>query len=151
MKKKTPASEYNRRMREQAQRLIAEGKMPSPAVLAKTMNKIAKRRQLVKLIMIVLLNELKTGPRNDGKIIYTVASARRISRADPAVRARISREHLWAVKTDQYAPSLITTEKIAAAFEISVARFFTPNESSLLLEVPSLALVNSARDKSNQF
>ena len=58
------------------------------------------------------------------RTIYALRCARKLNRQKLAAKAGISREHLWAVETGQYAPSLSTTEKIASAFGVSLPRLF---------------------------
>ena len=69
-----------------------------------------------------------------GKRIFTIRKARRLSRPQLAQLSRISREHLWAVETDQYAPSLLTIEKVATGLGVGVGQFF--NEPAILFEDP---------------
>src|SRR5689334_19686468 len=66
--------------------------------------------------------------------IVSIRRNRGFSREQSATRAGISREHLWAVETNQYAPSLCTVQKLARAFDISLARFVSTG--AVLLEDP---------------
>ena len=69
-----------------------------------------------------------------GKIIFAVRKAQKLSRTCLAQRARISQEHLWAVETEQYAPSLWTIEKLAVGLNVGISQFF--NDSAVLLHDP---------------
>ena len=68
------------------------------------------------------------------RTIYALRRARKMNRPQLAAQAGISREHLWAVETGQYAPSLSTTEKIASAFGVGLGRLF--DSRIVLIEDP---------------
>ncbi len=58
------------------------------------------------------------------RTIYALRLTRKMNRPQFAAQAGISREHLWAVETGQYALTLYTAEKIASAFGVSLGRLF---------------------------
>src|SRR5437764_1634338 len=73
------------------------------------------------------------------RTIYALRRARKMNRPQLAAQAGISREHLWAVETGQYEPSLGTTEKIAAAFGVGLGRLFDPRIE--LIEDPLVRVI----------
>jgi len=73
------------------------------------------------------------------RTIYALRRAREMNRPQLAAQAGISREHLWAVETGQYAPSLLTAEKIASAFGVGLGRLF--DSRIVLIEDPLVRLI----------
>lgn len=82
--------------------------------------------------MSALLRDRSVG--SIGKIIFALRKAQKLSRTCLAQRARISQEHLWAVETGQYAPSLRTIEKLAVGLNIGINQLF--DQPAVLLHDP---------------
>ena len=71
---------------------------------------------------------MKTGDQ-----IRMLREARRLSRPQLAARASVSRTHLWHLEKNHMTPGLVTLEKIAAALDVGLSRFFI-HPDGLLLE-----------------
>jgi transcriptional regulator with XRE-family HTH domain len=67
-----------------------------------------------------------------GDQIRVLREARRLSRPQLAARASVSRAHLWHLEKNQMMPGLVTLEKIAAALDVGLSRFFIQPDGLLL-------------------
>jgi len=70
---------------------------------------------------------MKTGDQ-----IRMLREARRLSRPQLAARASVSRAHLWHLEKNHMMPGLVTLEKIAAALDVGLSRFFIQPDGLLL-------------------
>jgi transcriptional regulator with XRE-family HTH domain len=75
-----------------------------------------------------------------GDQIRMLREARLLSRPQLAARASVSRAHLWHLEKNQMMPGLITLEKIAAALDVGLGRFFIHSDG-LLLEDPFIQTI----------
>ena len=70
---------------------------------------------------------MKTGDQ-----IRVLREARLLSRPQLAARATVSRAHLWHLEKNHMMPGLVTLEKIAAALDVGLSRFFIQPDGLLL-------------------
>jgi len=70
---------------------------------------------------------MKTGDQ-----IRLLREARRLSRPQLAASASVSRAHLWHLEKNHMMPGLVTLEKIAAALDVGLSRFFIQSDGLLL-------------------
>ena len=70
---------------------------------------------------------MKTGDQ-----IRMLREARLLSRPQLAARASVSRAHLWHLEKNHMMPGLVTLEKIAAALDVGLDRFFIHSDGLLL-------------------
>lgn len=78
-----------------------------------------------------------------GDQIRMLREARRFSQPQLAARASVSRAHLWHLEKNHMTPGLVTLEKIAAALDVGLSRFF--------IQPDRLLLEDSLFKKSNHF
>ena len=71
-------------------------------------------------------------PVQPGDQIRTLREARRLSRPQLAARASVSRAHLWHLEKNHMMPGLVTLERIAAALDVGLSRFFVHSDGFLL-------------------